>query len=81
MAAIVRMRDLGVPESDRAAFTEFLSATGAGSWPPFLRMLHRFAEIMPAPGGKPARDAHIQQQQPSGRFGSLHDHPSSLVAK
>jgi hypothetical protein len=83
MAAIVRMRDLGVPEGDRAAFTEFLNATGAGSWPPFLRMLHRFAEIFDetptAPGGKPARDAHIQQ--PSGRFASLHDHPSSQVAK
>jgi hypothetical protein len=43
-------------------------------------MMHRFAEIfdeppMPASGGKPARDAHIQQ--PAGKFALLHDHPSS----
>lgn len=84
MAAIVRMRDLGVPETDRAAFTEMLNVTGVGSWPPFLRMLHRFAEIfdeppMPAPGGKPPKDAHIQQ--PRGQFALLHDHPSSQMKK
>lgn len=82
MAAIVKMRDLLVPEGERGSFTEFLNTTGAGSWPVFLRMMHRAAEYfheppMPAPGGKPPRDAHLPAT--GGRFGLLHDHPSSQI--
>jgi hypothetical protein len=83
-ATVTRMRDLFVPEHRRASFTTFMNATGAGSWPDFWHMLHTAAEYFdeppkPAPGGKPARDAHIQQ--PQGKFALLHDHPSSQVAK
>ena len=84
IAAIVRMRDLLVPENERAEFTEMLNVTGVGSWPPFLRMLYRSAEIfdeppMPAPGGKPPKDAHIQS--PTGKFALLHDHPTSQMKR
>lgn len=58
MGAIARMRDLLVPESRRAAFDNFLTVTGAGDHPEFLRILHNAARIydeapMPPPGARP----------------------------
>ena len=77
MGAIARMRDLAISDSpkgspkyiaDAAAFNEFLTVTGAGDNPAFLKMMHNFARhfdepalppanIKPAPGvnGTPAR--------------------------
>jgi hypothetical protein len=46
MAAIARMRDLLVPESDRAAFNEFLASTGGGDHPALLRAFYRAARFM-----------------------------------
>ena len=68
MGAIARMRDLLVPESRRAAFDNFLSVTGAGDHPEFLRILHNAARIydeapMAPPGARPAPNAG----QPQGR--------------
>jgi hypothetical protein len=82
-AAVIRMRDLLVPEERRESFATFMNVTGAGSWPDFWHLLHRAAEIfdeppMPPPGGKPPRDAHLPQT--GARFGLLHDHPSSQQA-
>lgn len=78
MAAIARMRDLAVPEKDRAAFNEFLVTTGAGDHPAFLRMVHNFARFFdepapvvgrpPANQGKPGLGAHV-----------LYDHPRSNI--
>ena len=45
MGAIARMRDLLVAESHRAAFDNFLTVTGAGDHPEFLRILHNAARI------------------------------------
>jgi hypothetical protein len=79
-AAVARMRDLFVPEERRASFTTFMNVTGAGSWPDFWHMLHTAARYfdeppIPAPGGRPPKDAHLSGS--GGRFGLLHDHPSS----
>lgn len=60
MAAIARTRDLLVPESDRAAFKEFLLVTGAGDHPALLKMLHNaaryFDEGQPVTAPKPPAD-------------------------
>lgn len=45
MGAIARMRDLLVAEPHRAAFDNFLTVTGAGDHPEFLRILHNAARI------------------------------------
>ena len=83
MAAVVRGRDLLVPEGKQKEFTDFLETTGAGSWPIFLHLLHRAAEIFdepapPAPNGRPPRDAHVPSAS-GGRFAILHDHPTSQI--
>lgn len=78
MGAIARMRDMFVPEKDRAAFESFLSVTGAGDHPAFLKMLHNAARFydepaMPPPNVKPAPNG----ANPNGRRATLYDHPRS----
>ncbi len=68
MGAVARMRDLLVPESNRAAFDQMLTVTGVGDHPEFLRLLHNAARIydeapMPQPGARPTPDAG----KPAGR--------------
>lgn len=60
MAAIARMRDMLVPERDRAQFNEFLLITGAGDHPAMLKLLHNaarhFDEGPAIPASKPPPD-------------------------
>jgi hypothetical protein len=53
MKAVARMRDMAVPEKDRASFNEFLRVTGAGDHPAFLRAMHNFARYFDEPGLPP----------------------------
>lgn len=78
MKAIARMRDLAVPEKDRASFNEFLRITGAGDHPAFLRMVHNFARHFDEPSsdvatGKPSPENGRQRR--GGRI--LYDNPRS----
>lgn len=43
MRKVAMVRDMFVPENERAAFDQFCSVTGAGNHPQFLRMLNRVA--------------------------------------
>lgn len=79
LSAIARMRDMLVPESDRAAFTSFLQATGAGDHPAFLRMLHNAARFydeppMPPSGIKPPPS---NGKAPKQGVSALYTHPTS----
>lgn len=79
LRAIARMRDLFVPEAERASFNQFLEVTGAGDHPAFLKMLHRAARLYdepaaPAAEAKPPPD--IGRQNGRGA-GLLYDHPRS----
>jgi hypothetical protein len=61
MGSIARMRDMFVPENRRDEFESFLSTTGAGDHPGFLRMMHNLARVfdeapMPPPGPRPPAD-------------------------
>ena len=78
MGAIARMRDMLVPESDRASFEEFLKYTGAGDHPAFLRLLHNAARYFDEPGiappnPQPTKDAG----RPPNRRATLYDNPRS----
>jgi hypothetical protein len=79
-AAVARMRDMFVPESDRAGFNEFLRVTGAGDHPAFWRVLlnaarHFDEPSLPPPSPKPPTD--IGRNPAKGGRRSLYDHPSS----
>jgi hypothetical protein len=79
-AAVARMRDMFVPEADRAGFNEFLRVTGAGDHPAFWRLLHNAARhfdepSLPPPSPKPPAD--IGRNPAKGGRRSLYDHPSS----
>jgi len=79
MGAIARMRDMFVPEKDRAAFENFLSVTGAGDHPAFLKMLHNAARFydepaMPPPNVKPSP---TNGANPNNRRAIMYDHPRS----
>lgn len=74
MGAIARMRDLFVPEADRAAFDQFLMVTGAGDHPAFLRLLHNAARHfdeapLPPPDPRPAPNGG---QRPTGRLRDMY---------
>ncbi len=64
MGAVARMRDLFVPEKDRAEFDNFMRITGAGDHPAFLRLLHNAARRFDEPKYPPA-DAKPVPQQPA----------------
>jgi hypothetical protein len=79
-AAVARMRDMFVPEADRAGFNEFLRVTGAGDHPAFWRVLlnaarHFDEPSLPPPSPKPPTD--IGRNPAKGGRRSLYDHPSS----
>lgn len=79
MRAIARMRDLFVPEDDRAAFDQFLRITGAGDHPAFLKAFHRAARYfdepaLPPPGAKPTK---TNGQRPGANV--LYDNPRSNI--
>lgn len=76
MRAIARMRDMLVPEKDRVAFDTFLSITGAGDHPAFLKLLHNAARRFDEPIS-PSVPAKPIPQKADGRRGVLYDHPSS----
>lgn len=63
IAAIARVRDKLVPQSERAAFDKFCDYTGAGDNPAFLKMLHRAAAIL----DEPAPRAPDPKRVPQGR--------------
>jgi hypothetical protein len=79
MGAIARMRDMAVPEGDRADFESFLRITGAGDHPSFLKMMHNFARYFDEPGLPPPNP------QPTGKDGGrapnrravMYDNPRS----
>jgi hypothetical protein len=81
MAAIARVRDVAVPEAERASFEAFLRTTGAGDNPAFLRAMHRLARYIDEPQSdsipsnpKPAPDSG----RPRGRFrDAMYDNPRS----
>jgi hypothetical protein len=54
MSEVAQMRDLLVPAADRAAFDQFLRATGAGDHPAFLKVLHNAARYMREPAQPPS---------------------------
>lgn len=78
MGAIARMRDMFVPEKDRASFESFLQVTGAGDHPAFLKMLHNAARFYDEPAMPPAnvKPSPTNGQQP-GRRATMYDHPRS----
>ena len=79
MKAIARMRDMLVPEADRAGFEQFLRITGAGDHPQFLKLLHRAAKYFDEPGlppENPGVPADIGKQN-GARASALYDHPRS----
>lgn len=74
MGAVARMRDLLVPETHRAAFDNFLTTTGAGDHPEFLRILHNAARLfdeapLPPPDPRPAPNGG---KPPSGRLRDMY---------
>ena len=78
LKAIARMRDLLVPEADRAKFDEFLSITGAGDHPAFLRLLHNAARYFDEPAAPAAVGTPVPQRgKGNGRAQVLYDHPTS----
>ena len=68
MGAVARMRDLFVPEKDRAEFDEMLRVTGAGDHPAMLRLLHNAAKWFDEPAVAPpeARPAKGNGRRPNG---------------
>jgi hypothetical protein len=79
MGAIARMRDLFVPEKDRAEFEQFLRVTGAGDHPSFLKMLHQAARFYDEPGMPPPnpRPPPSNGARPARRLRDVYDHPRS----
>jgi hypothetical protein len=78
MQAIARMRDLFVPEKDRASFDEFLRITGAGDHPAFLKLLHNAARRFDEPQPPNAVGTPVPQKKGNGaRAAVLYDHPTS----
>lgn len=79
MKAIARMRDLAVPEKDRASFSEFLRVTGAGDHPAFLRAMHNFARYFDEPSLPPSNPTPppTNGRAPGSRARILYDNPRS----
>jgi hypothetical protein len=91
MTAIARARDLlissakpGTPrhEAERKEFDQFLEATGAGSWPAFLRLLHNGARYTDEPQAHEQPLSDLKPPKGNGRQpGSrMYDHPTSQRA-
>ena len=68
MGAVARMRDLFVPQKDRAEFDDMLRITGAGDHPAMLRLLHNAAKWFDEPAVAPpeARPTKGNGRRPSG---------------
>ncbi len=68
MGAVARMRDLFVPEKDRAEFDDMLRITGAGDHPAMLRLLHNAAKWFDDPAVAPpeARPTKGNGRRPNG---------------
>lgn len=68
MGAVARMRDLFVPEKDRAEFDDMLRITGAGDHPAMLRLLHNAAKWFDEPAVAPpeARPTKANGRRPNG---------------
>jgi len=68
MGAVARMRDLFVPEKDRAEFDDMLRITGAGDHPAMLRLLHNAAKWFDEPAVAPpeARPTKGNGRRPNG---------------
>lgn len=84
MMAVARMRDLFVPKENIGAFNKFLSITGAGDHPEFIRMMANMAKRFdepspPPPSFKPPPDIGVRLGQ-RGR-GALYDHPNSQARR
>jgi hypothetical protein len=79
MKAVARMRDMAVPEKDRASFNEFLRVTGAGDHPAFLRAMHNFARYFDEPGLPPPNPTPPPGNgaRPGARGRVLYDNPRS----
>ena len=78
MAQIAKVRDMMVPESERAKFGEFLAVTGAGDNPTFLRALYRASKFMNEPGMPPPNPAPVPGNGKSpNKRAVLYDHPTS----
>lgn len=79
MRAIARMRDLFVPEKERASFDQFLRVTGAGDHPQFLKLLHQAARYIDEPSLPPANITPPPNngKPPGRRRDAIYDHPSS----
>lgn len=79
MKAIARMRDLFVPEKERASFDQFLRVTGAGDHPQFLKLLHQAARYIDEPSMPPAgvKPPPNNGKAPGKRRDAMYDHPSS----
>lgn len=77
MGAVARMRDMAVSPKNRAEFESFLTVTGAGDHPAFIRMMKNFARFYDEPGLPPpnAQPTPGNGKPPGKR--SLYDHPTS----
>lgn len=78
MVEIARVRDIAVPEKERAAFSEFLSVTGAGDHPAFLKMMHTLGRYLNE-GGIPPSNITPPADLGGGqnRRSVLYNHPRS----
>ena len=68
MAAVARMRNLFVPESERAAFNSAMDLTGAGDHPAILRAFYRASRLFdePAPLRESGRPPPNIGRRPNG---------------
>lgn len=83
MKVVARMRDMLVPERDRAEFNDFMRITGAGDHPAFARILYRAGRFFDEPAMAPPNPkppANIGK--PPGRRGNAADlYPNTNFAK
>lgn len=80
LQAAARMRDLLVPEEDRADFVEMLRASGVGDHPALFRMLYRAARLFDEPAAPPIPARPVPDRggsAPATRQALIYDHPTS----
>lgn len=80
LQAAARMRDLLVPEEDRADFVEMLRASGVGDHPALFRMLYRAARLFDEPAAPPIPARPVPDRggsAPTSRQALIYDHPTS----
>lgn len=83
LMAAARMRDLLVPEADRAEFADFMRITGAGDHPAMMRLLHNAARLFDEPAAPPIAARPVPDRGGSGkqsRQNLLYDHDTSRRA-